>query len=97
MNIEEEMLMSIYVKELLSPLTPEQRRAMILHCEGLRYQEVAAEMGVPFWRVKKLLAQGLSKIRNFFGIRVPKQLEDGAWWPLVLESLLRHAKASDFT
>jgi Sigma-70, region 4 len=98
MNTEQSMLMSIYINELLSPLTPKQRRAITLHCGGLTYQQLAAEMGLPHWRIKKLIAQGLSKIRESFGFSLPKRLddEDGAWWPLVLESLLRHGMDSQF-
>src|SRR3974390_2547386 len=98
MNIQEKMLMSIYVKELLSPLTEQQRRSMTLHSRGLTYHEVAAEMGLPYWRVKKLIAQSLSKIRESFGIGLPTQSDDiaDAWWPLIVESLRRHAKASTF-
>ena len=99
MNIQEQIVTSIYVEKLLSPLTAEQRQAMILHSQGLTYQEIAAEMGVPYWRVKRLIAQALSEIREFFGIPVPARshVQDDAWWPLLLESLLRDAKASHFT
>ena len=98
MNTEQSMLMSIYVNELLSPLTQEQRRSITLHCGGRTYHEVAAEMGLPYWRVKKLIAQALSKIREPFGICFPMQSDNvaDAWWPLLLESLRRHAEASYF-
>ena len=98
MNIQEQIVTSIYVEKLLSPLTTEQRQAMILHSEGRTYQEVAAEMGVPYWRVKRLIAQALSKIRGFFGIRVAARStnEGDEWWTLVLESLRRHAETLHF-
>jgi hypothetical protein len=99
MNTEQSMLMSIYVNELLSPLSPEQRRAMMLHSGGLTYQQLAAEMGLPYWRVKRLIAQGLSKTRESFGISLPTQSDNvaDAWWPLVLESLRREANVSHST
>ena len=64
-----------------------------------RFKAIRIVADLPYWRAKNLIAQALSKIRESFGIGLLTQLDNvaNAWWPFVLESLRRPAKASTFT
>ena len=54
------------VRELIKKyqLTKRQYRALLLRCEGLRYREIAGEMGITFQSAWELVQAGVKKIRK---------------------------------
>jgi len=46
-------------------LTLKQYRALLLRCEGLRYREIAEEMGIAPQSAWELVQGGIKKIRNW--------------------------------
>jgi alkylated DNA repair dioxygenase AlkB len=62
---------AIDIEHLLSQLSPELREvAMLRFYEDLTYKGVAARLGCPFWKARKLISELLNTMREFCGIRV---------------------------
>ena len=53
-------------------LTKKQFDALLLRCEGLRYREIAGEMGITFQSVWELVQRGAKKIRKKIGKKIGK-------------------------
>ena len=45
-------------------LTKRQYRALLLRCEGLRYREIAGEMGITFQSAWELVQRGAKRVRK---------------------------------
>jgi RNA polymerase sigma-70 factor, ECF subfamily len=59
------------MQELLLRLTPEQREAMLLrYYQGLKYEEIAAVLGVSISSAKMRVRRGLARLREMAGDRV---------------------------
>lgn len=52
------------VSRALSELSPQQRRCLYLRTEGLRYQEIAAVMGLRISTVGKFLSRAITRLRR---------------------------------
>ena len=48
----------------MEQLRPEQRRALVLACQGLSHEEIAATTGMPLGTVKTHVRRGLSRVRE---------------------------------
>jgi RNA polymerase sigma-70 factor (ECF subfamily) len=48
----------------MQQLRPEQRRALVLACQGLSHEEIAATTGMPLGTVKTHVRRGLSRVRE---------------------------------
>ena len=55
-----------------SRLTKKQCEALQLRCEGLRYRELAGEMGIAFQSAWELVQRGAKKIRKKIGKKIGK-------------------------
>jgi hypothetical protein len=99
MNVQQQILRTIDIKQALSRLSPEQFAVIVLHYYvGLKYEEIASELGSPRWQVKKWIYEALCIIRTLWGVRLPQKSRnpgghsiDSSWWPLLMESLWQHA------
>jgi alkylated DNA repair dioxygenase AlkB len=59
------------VEYLLSRLSPELREVAILRVfEDLSYQGVAARLGCPLWKARRLISQSLRTLRELCGVQV---------------------------
>jgi RNA polymerase sigma-70 factor (ECF subfamily) len=48
----------------MQQLRPEQRQALVLACQGLSHEEIAATTGMPLGTVKTHVRRGLSRVRQ---------------------------------
>ena len=51
----------------MQQLRPEQRQALVLACQGLSHEEIAATTGMPLGTVKTHVRRGLSRVRQALG------------------------------
>src|SRR5882762_8469801 len=101
MTIEQEVIRSIDLERALSQLTSEQRTVIELHYlqDELTCRKIATRLNWPKSMPKKRISEALCTMRTIWGVRLPERSEQSAdaWWPLLLESMYRHAKGSKFT
>jgi alkylated DNA repair dioxygenase AlkB len=71
-----QLVRSTEILEVLSRLSPQQRSATDLHfLQDLSYDEVAIRMNLPYWHVKRLIAESLDAARELWGVRLRRTIQ----------------------